>query len=158
MVVRFRDLHRFATIAAPRILAFLPEQRSWLDTDVHIFDGTHKLRYWERMRIARFLVGNGCDPTDIYNTFAGPRLGNQGNHTHFNSVINDAMSKKYDSKWYYFDVHKQDYLFLGGEPNLSRSPPQPLVRKFNAWEKEVQRVLRKEGRFPTHCEQDAFFA
>ena len=86
-----------------------------------------------------------------------PRLGGKRKKSeHVDALLRDCQGG-YDSRWYYAaSCTEMDFHYLNGRVVTERRPPQPTVRLLNAWETEVWRVLRVEGRYPTLAEQQAF--
>ena len=81
------------------------------------------LRRSERFKLILFLKGNGCKDEWI-RAVAMPRLRNDDGRRylrvrHVESLLADFNSTKYDRKYDYFDLERQAYYFLGGEPNTS---------------------------------------
>jgi len=120
--------------ARARITTFLPGRTQWPVGEERIFFGTHKLDNNERLRIGSFLIGNGCDASDIYNCLA-PRLGNDGNHRSMRSWLHSLQTKPdVRSRYWYFNLLQQDFYFQDGRLKHDTRPPQPLVRRINAWD------------------------
>ena len=144
--------------AQARITTFLPGRTQWPAREERIFFAAHKLDNNERLRIGSFLVGNGCSATDVYNCLA-PRLGNDGNHRSMRSWLHDLQTKPAArSRYWYFNLLQQDFYYQDGRLKHDARPPQPLVRRINAWDQEIHRVRSTERRWPTLPEQQAFLS
>ena len=112
--------------------------------------------YSQRITALTFLYGNLRDVDLVYNAVQ-PQLGaDPRDHDHAQRFLVDIASGKYDLKYYYFDVHAADSLFLAGTVNTRHAPPSQLARLLLAWDRECARVRRREQRWPTLAEQRAF--
>lgn len=144
------------------ILLFLGES-GWREQEWIIFNGEHVLRRRERFKLVLHLKANGCDDEWI-KAAVFPRLRDgdarkvHKRWKHVDSILSDIDSGKYDHKWVYHSLRDNDFKYLSGDVCTSRPAPQPLARLMNAWDAEIQRVVRTEGRYPTMPEQDCFFA
>ena len=112
--------------------------------------------YPERLTALTFLYGNLRDVDLVYSALL-PQIGVEArDQDHAHRFLADLASGKYDLKYFYFDVHAADWLFLGGAVNTRRSPPSPFARAVHAWDAECMRIWREEARWPTLAEQRAF--
>ena len=128
----------------------------WPDEESRIIFNSTVFTYNQRITALTFLYGNIRD-TDLVYSAVYPQIGvNPRDHDHARRFLVDLASGKYDLKYYYFDVHAADWLFLAGMVNMRHAPPSPLARMLLAWERECARMRRTEERWPTLAEQRAF--
>ena len=131
-----------------------PYKERWPDNEYRVIFLSTVFTYTERLTSLTFLYGNLRDADLVY-TALYPQIGVDG-HDHARRFLADLRSGKYDLKYFHFDVHAGDWLFLNGVVNTRRTPPSQLARTLLAWERECARVRRTEKRWPTLAEQRAF--
>ena len=133
-----------------------PFKERWPDEESRIIFFSTVFTYQERLTALTFLYGNLQDARLVYAALY-PQFGVDSRaHDHAQRFLADLASGKYDLKYFYFDVHAGDWLFLNGMVNVRHAPPSQLARVLHAWERECARVERAEGRWPTLAEQRAF--
>ena len=128
----------------------------WPEEEYNIIFLADKFTYSQRITLLTFLYGNLRDGGLVYAAIY-PQIGvDPRDHDHAQRFLADLASGKYNHKYFYFDVHAGEWLFLSGTVNLRHAPPSPLARALLAWEWECARMRRTEKRWPTLAEQRAF--
>ena len=128
----------------------------WPEEEYNIIFLADKFTYSQRITVLTFLYGNLRDGGLVYAAIY-PQIGvDPRDHDHAQRFLADLASGKYNHKYFYFDVHAGEWLFLSGTVNLRHAPPSPLARALLAWEWECARMRRTEKSWPTLAEQRAF--
>ena len=145
-------------IARAHILDVLGGQyiERWPEEMKDAFLGEQKLTYGVRTHLAKFLYGNLRDKDLVYAAMR-PQLGNNENHHQILAYLEAMSTGRYNQSWYFQVREQPDNYYLDGSLYVQRTPPNPCVRTFNAWESEVWRTRREHRRWPTLAEQTAFF-
>ena len=157
----FLELNSMTSAAAEaqkRILNVIGGQyvERWPEYTRALFFGISKLKYGERLHIAKFLYGNLRDEQLVY-TAMRHRLGNKGNHDHFRSYLADLARGKYNDSRDYVQIREEPDRYMLNGVRLADAPLSVGVRALNAWEAEVYRYKREHRRWPTMAEQSFFF-
>ena len=133
-----------------------PYKERWPDEEARIIFISTVFTYSQRLTALTFLYVN---PRHVGLVYAAvlPQIGvDPRDHDRARRFLADLARGKYDLKYYYFDVHAGDWLFLAGTVNTQHAPPSPLSRTLLAWDRECARMRRAEGRWPTLTEQRVF--
>ena len=112
------------------------------------------ISFQQRMSAVCFFYGNGCSPTDI-KTILLPKLRDKSAVQHIDSMITSILSANYDTTWYYYNVHMDDYVYLNGTFCSKRKTDS---RIYNLWDSHCQVYYRRYGRYPTLDEEEQFFS
>lgn len=94
--------------------AFCPRKDWPLRIRTTLFKGT-TICYKERLLLTVFLYGNGV-PDKHIRVLLQPVLRDRASAEHVNTILADVKGCNYDNIWYYFNVHRKDYLYLNGLP------------------------------------------
>ena len=113
----------------------------------------------DRLHIVTFLIGNGCAPQDVFHMLL-PRLRDKAAEKHVCACVQDCMSKKYDHRWYYFDLRHCMHVYLSGRPCI-QTAVYGTTTHFPylvwCWERRMDEKIKQGCPYPSIREQDAYF-
>lgn len=141
-------------VEASRRVSIQTPVLSWPPYIRNAYFSPQPISFQQRMSMVCFFYGNGCSPQDIV-TILRPKLRDRSAIQHVDSVIASVASESYDAKWFYYNVHLNDYMYLNG--NLC-STRQSDARIFNLWDSYCDESRRLRGRYPTLKEEEDFFS
>jgi hypothetical protein len=155
-LARERDVEFGRTVKAMREFLSFEE---WPGDTLKLFFAKTNLRYTERIRLGCFLIANGYRKKHVLTVLA-PRLRDTSAKIHLQRVAEDVLGDKYDSRWSYFDVRCQDYLYLNGR---ACGEPRPhsrrhYMRKLKGWEDFCAMCYSQTGAYPTFAQQLEYFS
>lgn len=98
---------------------------SWPTHIQELLLSSSRLAHKERLTVVCFLVGNGARRRDISIIL--------GHYTadakHVESIITDALSNRYDSRWYFFCLRRQLLCYLNGNAVFKGTISEMLSQK-----------------------------
>ena len=136
-----------------RMKAFL-DIEGWPRKTLALFFGNHTISFSQRLGLVCFLSGNGVSHGDIQ-TLLQPRLRDHAASLHMSSILKALREGTYDDRWYYFDVSKQDLLYLSGRPFGEAT--WSYARQLNAWEAYASQHRATHCVYPSLRAQHEFF-
>lgn len=148
---RWYEDHRDARTALLKALggAGIP-QLEW-----DLIHSTRTLRMRGRMRLICFLWGNGVDQ-DMIRRILDP-LVKRESVKDVDGIVAAAVSGKYDTKWWYYDVKHALNLRLDGTVQDALTDRTRVQFATYEWDRQRQRRLNAGRGYPTLAEQQRFF-
>tara|TARA_B100000945_G_scaffold105935_1_gene83924 strand:+ start:1188 stop:1625 length:438 start_codon:yes stop_codon:yes gene_type:complete len=106
-----------------------------------IIFGTKFINRSERISTVCFFVGNGITNKNTITCMMISKLRDREAVIHLNTIINDALSDKYDKIWTYYNINEQCILFLNGNIAFELQEKMNTYKlKLNIWNRYSYRI------------------